>query len=207
MPPEFNIPDWLPFEDIGYFALYFVTLLDGANIPFTPIEIFLGLAGYLAAIGEVKFLPALVVTVLGNLTGHIFSYTVGRLVGRSFFAKYGKYLLVTPERLERAEHYANKFGPTAALLFRFLPGLRTMGSILLGALRMPLWIFLLMSLPGILIWNTLLMAIGYYFGTAFAEHAVWIVPAFILIIAGGFAAAAIAWYRKAPHEHKPMDKH
>lgn len=202
MPPELTLPSWLPFEDIGYLALYFVTLLDGANIPFTPIEIFLGLAGYLAAIGEVKFLPALVVTVLGNMTGHIFSYVVGRLVGRSFFTKYGKYLLITPERLEQAENQAKRFGPTAALVFRFLPGLRTVGSLLLGTLRMPLWIFVIMTLPGIFVWNALLMVVGYYFGTTFAEHASWIVPLFILIIAGGFAIAAVVWYRKAPHDRQ-----
>lgn len=203
MPPEFDLPNWLPFEDIGYLAIYFVTLLDGANIPFTPIEIFLGLAGYLAAIGEVKFIPALVVTVLGNLTGHIFSYVVGRLVGRSFFTRYGKYLLVTPERLEVAERYAKKFGPTAALVFRFLPGLRTVGSILLGVLRMPLWVFLLMSLPGIVVWNAMLMAVGFYFGTAFAEHASWLVPLFILAIAGGLTAAVVLWYRNSPHKRNP----
>lgn len=204
MPPDFSLPDWLPFEEIGYFALYIVTLLDGANIPFTPIELFLGLAGYLAALGEIKFMPALLATTLGNLTGHIFSYTVGRLVGRSFFVKYGKYLLVTPERLERAEYFAKKFGPTAALVFRFVPGLRTMGSILLGTLRMPFWLFILMTLPGIAIWNAILMAIGYYFGVTFAEHATWLVPLFILIIAGGFTLAAVLWYKKSPHEREPM---
>jgi len=206
MAPELLLPNWLPIEDFGYFAIYLVTLLDGANIPFTPIELFLGFAGYLAAIGEVKFVPALAVTVLGNLTGHIFSYIVGRLVGRSFFRKYGKYLLVTPERLERAEHHAKRFGPTAALVFRFIPGLRTVGSILLGTLRMPLWIFIVMTLPGIIIWNTLLMVIGFYFGTTFAEHASLIVPLFILIFAGGFTAAAVLWYRKAPRGRKIASK-
>jgi len=206
MPTELALSSWPPFEDIGYFGIYFVTLLDGANIPFTPIEVFLGLAGYLAAIGEVKFLPALVVTVLGNLTGHIFSYVVGRLVGRSFFTKYGKYLLVTPDRLERAEHYAKLFGPSAAFVFRFVPGLRTIGSILLGVLCMPFWLFLIMSLPGILIWNALLMAVGFYFGTTFAEYATWIVPVLFMIIAGGLAIAAIVWYCKTPRKSKPITK-
>src|ERR1700675_3927850 len=93
----------LPLDQVGYLAIFIVLLLDGANIPFTPVELFLGLSGYLVAIGELTFIGALVVTVAGNVLGHVISHTLGYMVGRSFFSTYGKYLLITPERLQLAE--------------------------------------------------------------------------------------------------------
>lgn len=192
----FPIPDiMLPqAEDIGYLAVFVVLALDGANVPFTPIELFLGLTGYLAAIGELKFFPALLVTLIGNITGHVISYMLGYMVGKPFFRKYGKYLLITPERLERAERMLNRMGPSAAIVFRFIPGLRAFGSILLGTVRMPFAAFLFLTSAGVLVWNAVLMTLGFYFGLAFATEAAWLVPAGIGIIAIGLCLAVILWY-------------
>ena len=140
--------DPVAVQDIGYAAVFFVLMLDGANIPFTPVELFLGLTGYLVAIGDLQFLPALLVTVIGNMTGHIISYLLGFTFGKRFLPKYGKYLLITPDRLKQAEGLFDRLGPWSAFIFRFIPGLRTFGSILLGVIRMPFMPFVMLSAAG-----------------------------------------------------------
>lgn len=182
-------------EDIGYLAVFLVMLLDGANVPFTPVELFLGLTGYLAAIEELRFFPALVVTILGNITGHCIAYFVGFFFGKPFFTRYGRYVLITPEHLARAEALTKKLGPGSALLLRFIPGLRSVTSLLLGTVKMPFVDFILLSLLGVTMWNLVFMLLGFFFGLTFAASAAWLVPLVIFAIAGGFSLAAVLWYR------------
>lgn len=184
----------IPIDQVGYLALFIIMLLDGANLPFTPNELFLGLAGYLVAIGELNFIGALVVTVAGNVAGAIISYVLGYVVGRPFFARYGKYFLITPERLASAEDRAKEMGPSAAFVFRLIPGLRTFGSVLLGVVRMNFGSFILLTTFGVAIWNAVFLILGFYFGVAFSKEAAWIVPLLIGVIAGGLCLTAVAWY-------------
>lgn len=193
-PPFLND---LPIDKIGYVAIFVVLLLDGANIPFTPVELFLGLSGYLVAIGEITFAGALLVTVAGNVLGHIISYTLGYMVGRSFFVSYGKYLFITPGRLRRAEKRVRAMGPLAAFVVRVIPGLRSFGSILLGTVRMRFSEFLVLTTAGVTVWNIVFLTLGYYFGITFANYAPLIVPVAIAIIASGLCLAMIVWYIQA----------
>ena len=130
--------DFFPaIEDLGYAAIYTGMLLDGATIPFTPSEIFLGLTGYVAATGDVHFGGAYAISIIGAMTGHLMSYSVGARVGHPFVKRYGQYLFLTTERLESLIKNTEKYGPQAAFVFRFIPGFRSVTSILLGISRMP----------------------------------------------------------------------
>lgn len=184
----------LPLDQIGYLAIFIVLLLDGANIPFTPVELFLGLSGYLVAIGEISFAGALLVTVAGNVLGHIIAYTLGFMVGRSFFVSYGKYLFITPARLKLAEKRVKALGPLAAFVVRVIPGLRSFGSLLFGTIRMRFAEFLILTTCGVTVWNIVFLTLGYYFGVTFAKYASWVVPVAIAIIATGLCLAVIVWY-------------
>ena len=195
----------IPLEQVGYLAVFIVLLLDGANIPFTPIELFLGLTGYLVAVGEMNFAAALGVTVAGNITGHVIIYTLGYMVGRPFFDRYGKYLFMTKDRIAVAEQYVAQIGPASAIAFRVLPGLRAFASVLMGTMRMHFGTFLLFSTIGVAAWNVIFLTIGFYFGVTFAREAAWIVPIVIAVLAAGLCLAAIGWYaqmKKKKREQK-----
>lgn len=180
-------------EEIGYLAVFAVLFLDGASVPFTPVELFLGLTGYLVATGDLDFATAYAVTIIGCMTGHLVSYFVGYRIGSPFFRKYGKYLLITHEHLDHVEERIKHFGPMSAFLFRFIPGLRSLTSLLLGVTRRPFVPFVFLTLLAVMLWNLLFLIIGMYFGLAFARYSVWIVPFSIGVIVTGLFIAGFVW--------------
>jgi membrane protein DedA with SNARE-associated domain len=197
--PTFSL---FSLEDVGYLLVFAVLLLDGASVPFTPIEVFLGLTGYLVAIGQLDFLSALLVTVLGSLAGHLIGYALGYRYGRGFVTRFGKYFLVTPERFAEAEKLLKRHGPFAAFGMRFIPGLRSLTSPLLGIVKEPLVEFLLFTTFAVTLWNLILLLLGYFFGLAFASEAAWIVPLGIVGIAIGLGLVAVVWYRLSKKKHR-----
>jgi membrane protein DedA with SNARE-associated domain len=187
--------DALPLEDIGYLAIFLIMILDGANVPFTPNELFLGFTGYLARTGEVNPVMAYGVGLLGSLTGHAISFIVGWKLGRPLFEKYGKFIFITNKRIHETERAVKKFGPTAPFVTRFIPGLRNIGSLIFGILRYPFGSFALLSATGIAIYNALFFLTGYILGERFAELKEFLFPLIVIIIAVGLALAAVSWYR------------
>ncbi|MFZ2804124.1 MAG: DedA family protein [Patescibacteria group bacterium] len=186
-------------QDVGYVVLFAVLLIDGLCIPFTPIEVYLMLAGYLSAIGVLNIFEAFAVMTAGALIGNILSYGFGYKVGHGFFSKYGKYFLVTPQRFDKLQAMVKQFGMSAPFVFRFIPGVRPVASPLLGTARVPFVNFVLLSLVAITIWNVVFLTIGYYFGLRFAEHAVWIIPLGIGIMLFGIIATVVLWAVRSKH--------
>lgn len=78
------------------------SLLAGAPI---PAEIVLPFAGYLVHMHRMSFVGTLVATNLGGLAGFLLQYALGRLGGRPLVRKYGPYLLISPDHLDRADHW------------------------------------------------------------------------------------------------------
>lgn len=194
------------FEDVGYLIVFTVLLLDGASIPFTPVEIFLTFTGYLVAIGQLDFTAALAITIVGNVMGHVIAYFLGYKYGKNFITRFGKYVLITPERFERAEELFKRFGPFAAFGMRFIPGFRSLTSAMLGIVKMPFVEFLLFTTFAVTLWNLIWLLLGFFFGLAFASEATWLVPLVIVGIAVGFGLVAILWYRLSKPKAPPPIK-
>lgn len=185
----------IPFQDVGYLAIFLIMLLDGANVPFTPNELFLSFTGYLARTGEVNIIAAYSVGLFGSFTGHFFSYFLGLKLGRPLFDRYGKFILITKGRLREGERAVKRFGKAAPFVIRFIPGLRNVGSLLLGIFKSPPGNFFLLTAAGIAIYNGLFFLTGYILAKQFAAFKHWVFPAVIFVIAAGLCFAAIRWYR------------
>lgn len=199
----------IPLEDIGYLAIFLIMTLDGANVPFTPNELFLSFTGYLARTGEVNAVAAYSVALLGSFTGHLFSYFLGWKLGRPLFDRYGKFIMITTRHLTDGEKALKRFGPAAPFVIRFIPGLRNIGSLLLGIFKSAPGNFVLLTAAGIAIYNGLFFLTGYILAEQFAEFKDWIFPVVVVIIAGGLIFAAVNWYRARkplPRKRKPRVK-
>lgn len=183
------------FEDIGYLAIFAIMALDGANVPFTPNELFLGFIGYLARTGAVNPGIAYLVAMLGTMVGHTLSFLIGWKVGRPLFDRYGKFILVPTERLDAIEKRLKHFGKTAPFVARFIPGLRNIGSLLMGTFHFPPGPFFILTAAGVVIYNALFFMTGFILAERFAIISDWIVPGMVLVVAVGLALAAINWYR------------
>ena len=101
--------------------------------------------------------------------GSSIAYAVGRYGGRALFVRYGKYVLVQPHHLDKADHWFEKHGQVTVFFTRMMPGVRTFISLPAGIAKMPFVKFLLYSLAGSVIWNSALAYLGYGFRKALGE--------------------------------------
>ena len=148
---------------MGYVGIFIMMFLESSFFPF-PSEVAMIPAGYLASKGDMSLVAAFFAGVGGSLTGALFNYVLGHKLGRPFLMKYGKYLFIKPETVEKVENFFEKYGPASTFWGRLLPGIRQYISLPAGIGRMPLAAFSLYTFLGAGIWCAILLGLGYIFG-------------------------------------------
>jgi membrane protein DedA with SNARE-associated domain len=86
-------------EHYGYLLVFFGVMLGTMGIPFPSAAILLA-AGVLVQQGHLHLGDAIVFGILGAILGNQIGYLVGHRAGRAFVLKWGRYVRLTPERLE-----------------------------------------------------------------------------------------------------------
>jgi membrane protein DedA with SNARE-associated domain len=148
---------------MGLLGVFFGMLLESAYIPI-PSEIILPYAGYLVFLGHATFVTAGLVSLAGSLLGALISYEIARWGGRPLVERFGRYVLIRPHELDRADAWFQRHGDAAVFIGRLLPGVRTYISLPAGVAKMSLGRFLLFSLLGAVPWTVLFMMVGYSLG-------------------------------------------
>jgi membrane protein DedA with SNARE-associated domain len=150
-------------ESLGYWGIFLGMTIESACIPL-PSEIIMTFAGYVVYEGKMAFWGVVLVGTLGNLVGSLIAYYVGWWGGRPLLEKYGKYILITHNKLNLADEWFEKYGHEAVLISRLLPGLRTFISLPAGITHMKLKKFILYTVIGSLPWCFVLTYIGVLMG-------------------------------------------
>jgi membrane protein DedA with SNARE-associated domain len=155
----------------GYGGVFGLMILEASSLPI-PSEIVLPFAGYLVSTGQLNFWFTVVVATTGALAGSLIDYYIGlkgiealtkyRLLGRAIFSE---------SQLKVAAGWFSKYGTTMVFLGRLIPVIRTLISFPAGAVRMPLSKFLAYTATGCIIWNIILVYVGYYLGLKWKEVA------------------------------------
>jgi membrane protein DedA with SNARE-associated domain len=183
------------YETIGWPGVVFLMAIESASIPF-PSELIMPLAGWLLiqAKGGSVWLVVLAgfYGALGNLLGSWLAYWVSLKGGRPLLRKYGKYVLMTQEEIEKAEAWFGKYGEWAVFFSRLLPVVRTFISIPAGIARMNFWKFSLYTFAGSFPWSLGLAYGGYLLGANWEELRSAMRPFDIPILIA--LAAAIMWF-------------
>jgi membrane protein DedA with SNARE-associated domain len=156
------------YDAIGWTGVVIIMALESANIPI-PSEVTMPLAGWLLVQAKGASLVTAILEGglfggLGCLIGSVGSYVLGAWGGRPFLEKYGRYILVTPHDLEKADAWFGRWGEWAAFLSRLLPIVRTFISFPAGVVRVNLVRFSILSFVGSFIWCAALAAVGYVVG-------------------------------------------
>jgi len=173
--------------DMGYFGIFLLMFLESTFFPF-PSEVIMIPAGYLAYKGEMSLVVVILVGILGSVAGALFNYYVARYFGRTFLLKYGKYLLVKPETLEKLERFFTKHGELSTFNGRLIPGIRQLISLPAGLAKMPIVKFSLYTALGAGIWVVVLVGLGYLLGSneallsRYLSTATWIALLSVLFI-------------------------
>lgn len=147
----------------GYPGLAFLMALESMVAP-VPSEAVMPFAGFLIWQGKMMWLPVILFSTLGSITGSLISYYVGLKFGRPIVIKYGKYLLLNEHHLGITEKFFQKFGQKTIFISRFIPVVRHLISLPAGASEMNVWIFSTYTIIGALIWNTFLAYLGFRLG-------------------------------------------
>ncbi len=191
---------WIEYLIEAFGALGVALLMTLENLfPPIPSEFILPFAGFLVGRGELGFLPALVASTAGSLSGALILYALGRWGGRSLILRYGRFLRVKEADLDRAEGWFDKYDQWVILFGRMVPGVRSVVSIPAGMLRTPFLQFVLLTTAGSAAWNALLLGAGWYLGENWQQiqGIVGSVSNFVLIlVAVALVCAAIWWWRR-----------
>lgn len=147
----------------GYLGIFVLMALENIFPP-VPSEVIMGIGGILVARGEMQFWPLLLIATVGTTAGNYFWYWLGNRFGyrrlQPFVDRWGRWLTLEWEDIERAILFFNKWGDWVIFVLRFSPLLRTIISLPAGLAHMRLSRFLFFTFAGSLIWNAALIAGG-----------------------------------------------
>ena len=149
--------------DMGYIGIFVMMFLESSFFPF-PSEVAMVPAGYLASKGEMNLFAAWLAGAGGSLAGALFNYAIGHKLGRPFLQKYGKYLFLKEESLQKVEDFFAKYGHPSTFWGRLVPGVRQYISLPAGIGRMHIPSFALYTVLGAGIWCAVLLGLGYFLG-------------------------------------------
>ncbi|MGE5417738.1 MAG: DedA family protein [Acidobacteriota bacterium] len=150
-------------ESWGYWGLVLGMGLESACMP-VPSEIVLPYGGYMVSKGILTYWWTVFACVTGGLLGSITAYTVGYHGGRPFIQKYGRFVFLDPEDLERADSLFERYGNAIVFWARLLPVVRTFISLPAGISRMSFKKFVAYTIAGSVPWTILFVSIGVKLG-------------------------------------------
>jgi undecaprenyl-diphosphatase len=153
----------------GYVIVGLATFLEnsvGAGV-IVPGETLVIVGGFYARIGELWLPGVATAAIVGAVLGDNLGYWIGRRFGRGFFERHGRKVMVTPERLAKAERYYQEHGGITVFLGRFIPVLRSVGCIAAGIAQMPWRRFFVYDLAGAVLWGIGHSALGYGLGASY----------------------------------------
>lgn len=155
------------YHAIGWPGVILLMAIESACIPI-PSEIIMPLAGWMLiadkGLGVGFLLLAGFCGAFGNVIGSLVAYWVGSRGGVPLLLRWGKYILIFPHDIERANRWFARYGDLITFLARLVPGVRSFISLPAGIARMNVWKFTGYAFLGSFIWSIALAYGGYLLG-------------------------------------------
>lgn len=146
-------------QGIGYLGVLLLMLAESTLLP-VPSEAVLPFAGYLIAQNTMEFFTTLIAATVGTIIGSSISYAIGKYIGQAAISKWGKYVFINEEELNKAKKWFNKHGEKTIFICRFIPAIRHVISLPAGTAEMNFKKFALYTALGGGIWNAILIVVG-----------------------------------------------
>jgi membrane protein DedA with SNARE-associated domain len=149
----------------GYSLIVLLMTIESSILPL-PSELVIPPAAHLAYTDQIPLsLTGIVVAgTLGSWLGATLMYWAARLAGRPLFLRYGRLILVTPDKIEGAERWAAHYGSMGIFISRLLPVVRHLIGIPAGIVRMDFKLFSLFTVLGSALWCGVLCYVGIKMG-------------------------------------------
>lgn len=151
-------------EQVGYLGVFLLIAIENIFPPI-PSEVILVFGGFMTTYTSLNIPIMILAATLGSLLGAIVLYYIGKIFNKERLkrivnGKIGKVLRLKASDIEKADKWFDTKGNKTVFFCRFIPIVRSLISIPAGMSEMPMQKFLLYTISGSLIWNTVLIIVG-----------------------------------------------
>lgn len=151
-------------EQVGYLGVFLLIAIENIFPPI-PSEVILVFGGFMTTYTTLNIPIMILAATLGSLVGAIVLYYIGKIFNkerlkRIISGKIGKVLRLKASDIEKADKWFDTKGNKTVFFCRFIPIVRSLISIPAGMSEMPMQKFLIYTILGSLIWNTVLIVVG-----------------------------------------------
>ncbi len=151
-------------EQVGYLGVFLLIAIENIFPPI-PSEVILVFGGFMTTYTTLNIPIMILAATLGSLVGAIVLYYIGKIFNkerlkRIIGGKIGKVLRLKASDIEKADKWFDTKGNKTVFFCRFIPIVRSLISIPAGMSEMPMQRFLIYTILGSLIWNTVLIVVG-----------------------------------------------
>lgn len=148
----------------GYIGVFLLIMIENVFPPI-PSEVILLFGGFMTTYTKLSIIGMIISSTLGSIFGAIILYYIGMIFNKErlkkiISGKLGKILRLKVSDIDNADKWFDNKGNKTVFFCRFIPLVRSLISIPAGMSEMPMFKFLLYTLFGSLIWNTVLIIVG-----------------------------------------------
>lgn len=150
-------------HDWGYAGIALLMAMESSIFP-VPSEVVIPPAAFWAAQGRFTLWGVILAGTFGSWLGASLTYYASRSLGRAMIARWGRWFLITPDKLDRAERFMHRYEAGGVFFSRLLPVVRHLIGIPAGLVRMDFKVFSLMTILGSALWCGCLAWLGQKIG-------------------------------------------
>ncbi len=193
----------------GYLGILLLITIENIFPPI-PSEIILTFGGFMTTYSKLQIFWVIFFSTIGSVVGALVLYGIGRLLTKERLkcivrGKLGLFLGFKENDVQKAEDWFIKRGNLTVFFCRFIPIVRSLISIPAGMAKMKVGIFLVLTILGTAIWNTVLVILGAFFGSSWEKIAQYIdtystITLFVIIVI--FFVASLFFYKNRFQKNK-----
>jgi membrane protein DedA with SNARE-associated domain len=150
-------------NNYGYLAVVGLVLLEDFGVP-VPGETMLILGAVYAGAGRLNVVLVGLLGFCGAVIGDNIGFAIGHFGGRRLVERYGRYIFLTKERIDKAQGFFERHGGKIIVVARFIEGLRQANGIIAGISGLHWAKFLFFNAIGAALWVAVWVTVGYVSG-------------------------------------------
>lgn len=147
----------------GYIVLLVSLMLELIAFPL-PGDVLMTYCGFLVNQHKLNWFLSIIIASSGTIIGVTISYFIGSVLGITFFKRYGQYIHLGPEKLDKISIWFNKYGNRLLVISYFIPGVRHITGYFSGITKISYKKFALNAYIGAILWTSTFISLGKVLG-------------------------------------------
>lgn len=148
------------YGTLSYSFLFLIIFLETGVVftPFLPGDSLIFAAGAISAISMIDPRVLIIIISIAAILGDTANYWIGQFLGQKLSSRIKK------EYLDKTHEFYDKYGGLTIFAARFVPIVRTFAPFVAGMGKMDYKKFLIYNIAGGIVWTSLFVSLGYFFG-------------------------------------------